>query len=501
MPFAGAGILSGGVMGIYCAMTGMSVSTMRAFLMFLVYLGAQVFGRTYDLKSSLALAVILILFQNPLLLFQGGFQLSVLAVAGLAYLYPALKKRLKVKHRLADSFLVSISVQLAIFPCLLYHFYQFSAVGFFLNLLILPAMSVLLLAGMVSGLTGMIFLPAGVFAFAPCHYILRYIERLCTMSLRIPGALQIWGKPETVSIFLYYGILLTVLLVLEKGGEGRRGLMLWSGLLAFGTAGLSVHSTAGMEMTFLDVGQGDGIFWQTGDGTRFLCDGGSSSVDQVGKYRLIPFLKCRGIRKVDYLFLTHMDEDHVNGVFELLEGETGITVGCLVMPDIKKEDEKYLQILGTAARKEIPVLRFHEGMRMENEQWTLECLAPEADADFTDKNEGSMVLIMQYGSFRALLTGDIEGDGEKKLLESQSIQNISVLKVAHHGSKNSTPKEFLDMAEPAVSVISCSRDNSYGHPAPELLERLEDAGTVIYATMESGAVTVRTDGKQFAVEG
>lgn len=501
IPFAGAGVLSGSLMAMYCIMTGMSVSTERAFLMFLVYLGAQAFGRTYDLKSSLALAVLLLLFGNPQLLFQGGFQLSVLAVAGLAHLYPVLKKRLKVKHKFADSLLVSLSVQLAIFPCLLYHFYEFSAAGMLLNLLILPAMSVLLLAGLFGSIVSFLSISAGVLAFAPCHYILRYMETLCAMSLRIPGVRQIWGRPGTCSIFFYYGILLTLLLVLEKEKGGRRKMLLWGGLMTCGTAGLSSQPVQGMEMTFLDVGQGDSIFWQTEDGVSFLCDGGSSSVNQVGKYRILPFLKCRGVKKLDYLFLTHMDEDHVNGACELLTGDTGISIGCLALPDIKEQDEKYRQILEMAEQKEIPVLRFHDGMEMRTEDWSLECLAPEEGEEGSDRNGSSLVLEVEYGSFRALLTGDIEGEGERKLLERGELGNVSVLKAAHHGSKNSTPEEFLDMVQPAVSVISCGKDNSYGHPAPELIGRLEDAGCAVYVTMESGAVTVTTDGEQFTAEG
>lgn len=501
VPFAGAGILSGGLMGVYCIMTGMSVSTARAFIMFLVYLGAQVSGRTYDLKSSLSLAVVLLLFQNPQLLFQGGFQLSVLAVAGLAYLYPVLKKRMKVKNKFADSLLVGISVQLAIFPCLLYHFYEFSAAGILLNLLILPAMSVLLLMGLLGGMAGMFFVPAGAAVFAPCHYILRYMEILCAMSLRIPGVRQIWGRPGTVSIFLYYGVLLVMLFLLKKKEIGRRGIILWSGLLMLGTAGLSVQQIQGMEMTFLDVGQGDCIFWQTKDGTSFLCDGGSSSVSQVGKYRIVPFLKCRGVRKLDYLFLTHMDEDHVNGVCEILEGDTGIDIGCLALPDIEEQDEKYGQIISYAEKKGITVMKFHGGMEMRADNWSLKCLGPEEGMDGSDKNAASLVLAVEYGGFRALLTGDVEEDGERYLIENGGIGKISVLKVAHHGSKNSTPKELLDMAQPVISVISCSEDNSYGHPSPELIGRLKEAGTAIYATMERGAVTVTTDGEQFEAEG
>lgn len=501
LSLAGAGILSGGLMGAYCIMTGMGVSTARAFLMFLVYLGAQASGRTYDLKSSLSLAVLLLLFENPLLLFQGGFQLSVLAVAGLAYLYPILKKRLEVKNKLADSLLVSLSVQLFLFPCLLYHFYEFSAAGLFLNLLILPGMSILLLAGLFSSILGLFSLSAGTLAFAPCHYILRYMEVLCTMSLKIPGARQIWGRPEPGSIVLYYGILLTFLLILEREDSSRGNMLLWGSLLALGTAGLSVHPLAGLEMTFLDVGQGDSIFWQTGDGTSFLCDGGSSSVSQVGKYRILPFLKCRGIRKLDYLFLTHMDADHVNGACELLKEDTGVTIGCLVLPDIQEQDETCQKILSYAEQKRIPAVKFHDGVEMCAKNWSLECLAPEKGMDGTDKNASSLVLLLEYGSFRALLTGDIEGEGEQRLIGSGELKPVSVLKAAHHGSKNSTPREFLDLTQPAASVISCGKDNSYGHPSPELLKRLEETDTVIYTTMEQGAVTVITDGEQFSVEG
>lgn len=315
------GAIAGGVMGIYCMMTGLGVPAVRAFVMFLVYLGAQVFGRTYDLKNSLSLAVILILFQNPQLLFQGGFQLSVLAVAGLAYLYPVLKKRVKIKGKAADGLLISMSVQLMIFPCILYHFYQFSWTGIFVNLLVLPLMSVLLLAGLAGSALG-IFVPvAGILVFAPCHYILWFVERLCRLSLEIPGAEQIWGKPEAVSIFLYYGILVLVFAALQRRDKSKKifGAVLYGCSLSAAVFGLSVHDRKGLEMVFLDVGQGDSIFWRA-DGKNFLCDAGSSGVEQVGKYRIIPFLKCQGISKLDYLFLSHMDGDHVNGAEEILEG-------------------------------------------------------------------------------------------------------------------------------------------------------------------------------------
>lgn len=494
------GITAGGVMGVYCVMTGLGVSAVRAFVMFLVYLGAQVFGRTYDLKNSLALAVILMLFQNPLLLFQGGFQLSVLAVAGLAYLYPVLKKRVKIKGKAADGFLISMSVQLMIFPCVLYHFYQFSWTGIFVNLLVLPLMSVLLLAGLAGSALGLFVPAAGVLVFAPCHYILWSVERLCRLSLEIPGAEQIWGKPEAVSIFLYYGILILVFAALQRRDKSKKafGAVLYGCSLAVAVAGLSAHDRKGLEMVFLDVGQGDSIFWQA-DGWSFLCDAGSSSVEQVGKYRIIPFLKCQGISRLDYLFLSHMDGDHVNGAEELLKENTGISVGCLVMPEIVKQDERYCSLLAAAEERGIPVVRFHEGMGIASGKWKLECLSPPKGAEGEEKNADSLVLAVQYGRFRALLTGDVEGEGEERLTEDGRVGKVSVLKVSHHGSKNSTPERFLQQACPEISVISCGRENRYGHPSPELLQRLKASGSAVYKTMENGAVTVASEGNGFEV--
>ena len=491
------GAIAGGVMGIYCMMTGLGVPAVRAFVMFLVYLGAQVFGRTYDLKNSLSLAVILILFQNPQLLFQGGFQLSVLAVAGLAYLYPVLKKRVKIKGKAADGLLISMSVQLMIFPCILYHFYQFSWTGIFVNLLVLPLMSVLLLAGLAGSALGIFVPAAGILVFAPCHYILWFVERLCRLSLEIPGAEQIWGKPEAVSIFLYYGILVLVFAALQRRDKSKKifGAVLYGCSLSAAVFGLSVHDRKGLEMVFLDVGQGDSIFWRA-DGKNFLCDAGSSGVEQVGKYRIIPFLKCQGISN---LFLSHMDGDHVNGAEEILEGDTGISVGCLVMPEIVKQDGRYCSVIAAAEKRGISVVRFHEGMEIDTGKSRLECLAPREGARGEDKNADSLVLAVQYGEFRALLTGDVEGEGEERLIESGRAGKVSVLKAAHHGSKNSTPDCFLRQTRPIVSIVSCGRENPYGHPSPELLQRLEAAGSVVYKTMENGAVTVASEGEGFEV--
>ena len=260
VPFVWAVLICAVVMGLYSVMTGFGVSTLRSFLMFLVYLGAQLTGRTYDLKNALALAVIVTLLQNPLWLFQGGFQLSFLAVAGLAFLYPAIKKKFRIKNKIIDSFLVSLSVQLIIFPCILYHFFEFPVAGIFLNLLIIPFSTALLLNGLIGCVAGVFFIPAGILCFSPCHYILLLYEKLCQLSIQIPGTLQIWGRPEVVSILCYYGSLLLFYWLLMRKKSSYRWLIMAGFLMVPVTLGLGFHRTKGMELTFLDVGQGDCIF-------------------------------------------------------------------------------------------------------------------------------------------------------------------------------------------------------------------------------------------------
>ena len=146
----------------------------------------------------------------------------------------------------------------------------------------------LLLAGLAGSALGIFVPAAGILVFAPCHYILWFVERLCRLSLEIPGAEQIWGKPEAVSIFLYYGILVLVFAALQRRDKSKKifGAVLYGCSLSAAVFGLSVHDRKGLEMVFLDVGQGDSIFWRA-DGKNFLCDAGSSGVEQVDRKSVV----------------------------------------------------------------------------------------------------------------------------------------------------------------------------------------------------------------------
>ena len=271
-------------------------------------------------------------------------------------------------------------------------------------------------------------------------------------------------------------------------------------MLAVMLAVLGIRLPKETTVTFLDVGQGDCICVQTAAGGVYIFDCGSTSRSKVGEYVLKPYLKYYGIRQIDAVFVSHADADHCNGVQELLQaaGDWGICVEQLVLPDV--EDERYekdfeeLQQAAESAENPIAVTRIKAGDTWEDGVSFL-CLHPPKGYDAEDANAYSQCfyICLEDGT-SLLLTGDVEGEGEKILLEelqSRDITEVTILKVAHHGSAYSTGEEFLKQVQPRLAIISCGRNNSYGHPSAETIARIEAAGSEIFYTMESGAIRIK----------
>lgn len=411
----------------------------------------------------------------------------------------------------------SFSVWIVTLPVQLFFFSEVSLFGIFFNLLIIPLMGVILLLGIAglflkeifhlfAFLTGGVLTDLEITVTSICRYaegiFFAIIKAGGSLADRLSLAMWMPGKPAYGKMLLAFGLLLLFCLLgnlsengrtfPEKFWKYRLGILLGVILLL---AGYPAHN---LQITFLDVGQGDGICMELPDGRVYLMDGGSSDVSKVGNYRLVPFLKAKGIRKIDAVFLSHGDADHINGIAELLE-EKQMSIDCICLP-AGAEQEEFVEIRDLARARNISVRTIQAGDFWENNGAKFWCLNP---ADVTASgNAASMVLYMKYQDFSMLLTGDLEGGGEKSvaaLLRSNAITGISVLKVAHHGSKNSTKEEFLRQCSPAVAVISCGEHNTYGHPHKETLERLNDMGTAIYRTDCSGAVQITVSGSRMKV--
>lgn len=485
-------LVSGSCMVVYGFLTGFGVSAKRAVFMFLVYLGAELLGETYDVVSALALSGLLILAEQPLQLFQCGFQLSFLSVGAVALGYPALQKRLDWKKKAAMSLLSGLSVTLFTLPCTLYWFYEWMPYAVFLNLIVIPLVPVVFLSGAAGMLTGGVSVAAGMFLAGASAGVLRFFQTLLERTEVLPGSRAIIGQPELWQIALYYVLVGAAVwgggCRARKKNQHRIEVRIFFIIFALCILCLPFHRP--VEVTFLDVGQGDAVFLRTEAGTTCLIDGGSTTVSDVGTYRLLPFLKSRGVSSLDYLFLSHMDADHINGAEELLKDQfRGIPIRHLCLSALPGDEtrerlEKEARLFGTE------LCYISRGTVFREKGAEIRCLSPVKDQKKEDENENSEVLMVEISGLRILFTGDLGEEGEQELLEAGTDLRAAVLKVGHHGSRFSTGEDFLEAVSPGFAVISCAEDNRYGHPAPETVERLERAGCRIFYTMKSGAVTL-----------
>ena len=552
--------ITAGFLYLYGVITGFSISTSRAVIMMVLMLLAPIINRSYDMVSAMAASAVIILLQKPFAVYSCSFLLSFGAVVGIVVVYPVLKslykgrpedingynlrikyiqkfeKFLKTRHsgktrfnkrdfykyllmhlkylsyiifeKIIDLFLSSLSIQIITFPVILYFYYEFPLYGIFINIIVLPLVSLLVITAAVGGLAGLACLPLAKFVLGSAYILLNIYETVCKVAAKLPYNIIITGRPENWQIIIYFIILFFIFyIVIYKDYKNSGFVAAIISLLFF----LIIYTKRYNELnvSFLDTGQGDAVFIQDKEGVVYLIDGGSSSVKDTGRYRIIPFLKYNGISKIDYMIMTHPDEDHISGLKEILEqSNDGIKVSCLLVPDPadKCKDKAYYNIINLASQNNINTRYIKPGdILLSKDSFHMECLHPQEGFNADSANAYSTVLSVTYGDNSFLFTGDIEGNGENALLERLVTDktlpvHYNVLKVAHHGSKNSSSDAFLKRVSPDISIISCGENNTYGHPHKELLERIENSGSRWVATKDAGAVTVLSDGQNITIK-
>ena len=360
-------IISGIFVVLFGVMTGNSVSATRAIVMFVCAVNAQVLGRRYDILSAVSLSAIILILKNPYVIANSGFLLSFMAIAGVAVVTDGFSvKWLKWLTGPA-------AIQLATFPIILWFYYEVPVYSVFLNLLVVPLMSLIMISALGCGLLGLISIPAGCFFAGAGHYILILFRYGSELMLSLPGSVFVAGRPELWQVMVYYILLFLfsqrkhVVMWIEKravrkcgeaeceikkhrevGREAVKGgarkcearkceaekleagkcvmganIFLRS-LLVIAVIILLARRRSGLEVTFLDVGQGDAIFISLPNGGNVFIDGGSTSSRNIYEKVIEPFLKYKGVRRLDFLFLTHSDADHENGWAQALSGNAYI---------------------------------------------------------------------------------------------------------------------------------------------------------------------------------
>lgn len=491
---------------LYGRFTGSGVSAIRALITFTLMMIADLTGRTPDILSSMAVAGTVIMLCKPLYVLDAGFILSFTAVCGIGTLQPVIKKLFPVNGGLGEALGASAAVTIFMLPATMYFFFRVPVYSILLNLAVIPLLGFLLGSAVCSLGLGAFSLTAGMIAGIPARLILRLYGLLTAINDRLPFSMLTTGREEVWQAGVYYFLMAVAVYITSRhGGRGRR----WSlrkrrfcflGILVFAVAILSARIRPPLCLTTLDVGQGDCHFLEIRDAGCVMIDCGSSDVKNLSKYRVTPFVLSRGYDRIDHLFITHSDYDHVSGVIEILEGEgnTGLKIGSLVLPDTEEKDENYEKLLSLAREKGVRVQKIGEGDRFSLGKADFYCLNPVKGRLYSDINASSVCLFLSVkgSAFTALYTGDVQEEGEaelikgvKQLRENGSFSGkLSFLKCAHHGSKNSTPHELVSILSPESCFISAGVDNVYGHPHRELLGRLKDAGCRIFITSERGAL-------------
>ena len=529
--YGGAGLLSGLLVLSYGMMTGGGGSLTRAMVMLFVSFLAGYLGRTYDLLSALSLAAILAAWAQPFQIGQAGFQLSFGALLGIGWLGERLNRSLGVKHGWQQTLITSLSIQLITGPVILWHYFQYPIYGIALNLLVIPLMGYVILSGILGVGMGFLVPALGVAAVGSGHYILWWYQRLCMLFQHLPGNQAVLGRPSWGQIGCYYLILGgTVWLVQrgagqdhEPGGRWNIARLRLAGGMAASILCLHPLPQRGCDITMLDVGQGDGFVIQCekpGGGLRsravVLIDGGSSSEKAMGKDRLAPYLKSQGIQEIDAAIVSHGDSDHISGLKYLLEEEEDIHIRCLVLPGKGVGDEAYDPLLAAAERRDTRVEYMETGDGLQAGACRFTCLYPGREdlVDPGDRNQQSLILRMDYEEFHMLFTGDADLEGELGAIhgyekhgkdsyggEGIALQEIQVLKAAHHGSRFSNSEELLEAVKPELVLISYGEENSYGHPHKEAMERFRMAGCQVLETGKLGAVMLHVEKGKVSYKG
>lgn len=493
--------ISIGFILFYGFLTDFSVSTTRAIIMILAMLISKVLGRTYDLLSGVSLAAFIILIGNPLKIFQAGFLLSFGAVLGIAVLLPSFENLFRFKQILSNQILsgllVSIATCLMTIPLVLSFFYQLPTYSILINVILVPCMSLLVIVALIAGIIGSFYLPIGVFLIGTSNYILKFYEWVSVKGSTLPGNEIVLGSPKISRIIVYYIFILIFVFINKRKKDFKTLAILLLAIIIL----VLPEKNPGLEICILDVGQGDGIFIRSQSGRTYFLDGGSHDVKSLGKNRIIPFIKYKGINRIDYAIISHADEDHINGIIEIMQ-ETSI-IKCLILPVTTMIDEPYVELENIAKENGVKLGYMKKGDKIRDGDLEMTCLHPHEGFMPLDRNSYSTTLNVRLNDFSMIFTGDLERDGERFLVntlrESQN-RKRSILKVAHHGSKFSTFDDFLELTSPSHSVISCGRTNPYGHPHDELIQRLEKANSHILITANSGAITIITDGNEMVVK-
>lgn len=475
----------------YAILAGSSASVWRSAAMTMIIVLLQLRQTKLTAADALALTFIGFILYNPSVIYQVGFQLSYLATAALIYS----TKILMTSSWLKNAFFLTFVCQMLVYPLLLHHFYELSLSSFFVNILLVPLFSFIILPLNLLFLLLSYISPQLNMLFLNIYEPLR--EKLTIALLWLAKQpYQLWqpGKPD----MLWLCVAMVGVFILFLAFEKKRYILAICAILIPVTM-LEIKPLLNEELriTYLSVGQGDctiielphrqGVYVIDAGGVlRFLEEAWkmSDSPYEVGRQVVVPYLKGRGLTTIDTLILTHADADHVEGAEEVMQS---LRVREVHITPNSSQKSVMNDVMDEALRQHIPVREQMAGYAFNKGEVDFSYIWPR-DTTYEGNND-SLVLKVSKGAFSTLLTGDIEAEGELQLLDDKTL-HTTILSPGHHGSKTSSSEGFLQATQPQLAIFSTGINNRYGHPAQEIQARFDANEIPTLNTAENGTVEV-----------
>ncbi len=480
-----------------------STSVIRAVIMLMTAFLAECLGRTYDLLSAMSLSALILIIINPYHLYDCSYILSFLAVFAIGGVAPHIIKTYQINSIYIKVFLSSIIVQIITLPAILYFFFRFPPYAFIINLIAIPLMSVVIYASICGGLSAYIHPYIGVLIVYPVKIVLTIYRILTEYSAKLPFGSVLMGRPRLWQIAAYYISMYLAYLIIKqyKRIKDRLKPMLLVFISSLCIL-ILIPVKLGTHIYFIDVGQGDGMYMSHAS-ENLLIDCGSGTKKGLGEFTLFPFLEANAVDKINKVYITHADYDHVSGIQYLLS-DTDICIGEVILPEPARSDAKYNTIRELCHKRSVSISYMHAGSTVRCGNGILSCVSPKTDYNPSNTNEQSLVTVYKEGNFSAVFTGDAGRDTEKIILTNKNYKSLitsaTLLKVGHHGSFTSSSEEFIKTIIPKYAILSYGDNNAYGHPQRETLYTLKKYNIDVYSTAESGAIHVWTDGKRMKIK-
>ncbi|MCL1905983.1 MAG: ComEC/Rec2 family competence protein, partial [Clostridiales bacterium] len=401
----------------------------------------------------------------------------------------------RIRLGAAESFAVTLAASFGVMPLIGYYFYNISVVGWLISPLFVIGAGLTVLLCFAAALIAVFSVTLATLPLFAADIIMRPLMAFSSFSVTLPGAYIASGQTPLLAVALFYAFLLALPPLAQKRRHPRLfilfSLPLLVLLLSFAPA-VARPSEGQLEVVFIDVGQGDATLIITPLGQSILIDGGGSRLasGKVGENALLPYLRYRGLKRIDLLFSTHPDADHIDGLLTVLEN---MQVGQLLYAGVFTENVLQQRMLELARQQGVALTPAYAGQRFVlGPELSLYIVNPPAGAAYSerDNNAGCLSGLLSYGDISFLFTGDASFE------ELALLPPATIVKIPHHGSKGAYDEEAYALLPAEAAVISVGRDNSYGHPAGIVVEYWQERAS-LFRTDINGAVTIKSDGKSW----